>query len=434
MYMKKINKSLISGLLVFLVVFGFLQSVYATAESGDIAEDLKKIQEKIDKIDLESSSGNVSPEGIQTQAVPDSTETNSEEPAFSEDFITEHARGKIVKILDEKVEYIESMGNSKRVTQYIDVLITTGPHKNEHMTVENYIDDTFIYNLKVRIGQKVILYLEKDAAGTIQRGYIGEVVRDYYIYILSAIFIALLVIIGGKKGVKTLLTLGFTILCITHVFLPLTLKGYDATLLSLGICFVVTIVTILIVSGINTKSYAAILGTMGGVACAGILSLIFGKLAALTGMGDSEAQMLAMIPGKIKFNFEGLLFSGIILGALGAVMDVCMSIASSMTEIKEADPSMNHWNLFKSAMNVGKDMMGTMSNTLILAYTGSSMYTMLLFMAYNISIIDILNQDFVASEIVRALAGSIGLILAIPVTAGCFITLLKWKGKKKNDL
>lgn len=421
-YLKKVVYMMVVFIMIGIVMLPLGAKATSESETTDISEEIKQIQDTIDNIDIGTTDSALKEENI-----------DDLEPSFSEDFVTEKSRGKVIKIADEKVEYVESMGNSKQTTQYIEVKITTGKYKGKTITVENYIDDTFIYNLTVRENQSVILYLEVDETGNISRAYIGEVVRDQYVYALGLLFIAIIVAIGGKKGLKTLGTLAFTIVCIVNVFLPLTLKGYDAILLSLGICFVVTIVTILVVSGINIKSYAAILGTMGGVACAGVLAFVVGHLAALTGMGDSEAQMLAMIPQKINFDFEGLLFAGIILGALGAVMDVCMSIASSMTEIKEADPSMGNWKLFKSAMNVGKDMMGTMSNTLILAYTGSSMYTMLLFMAYDISFADIINQDFVASEVVRALAGSIGLILAIPVTAACFVLLTKKRGEKDGN-
>lgn len=350
------------------------------------------------------------------------------------DYEIESTRGTIVEIVDEKVEVFEALGDSKMTTQYIKVLITAGPRKGESVIVENIIDETYLYNIYVSKGQDIIIDIEVDLKGNVQKGYVIEIVRDKYLYYLIGFFVLVLVGIGGKKGFKTLLTLIFTIFCILKIFLPRALAGEDPIFLSIAIATIVTIATIFIVSGFNKKSVAAILGTVGGVLISGCIALVMGHVGHLTGLGNDEAQMLLVIPQATKFNFEGLLFSGIILGALGAVMDVCMSISSSMTEIQEANPELTCTKLFKSAMNVGKDMMGTMSNTLILAYTGSSMYMLLLFLAHKIPIVDILNKDFISSEIVRALAGSIGLILAIPVTALAFIVLTKRDEIKKTAI
>jgi uncharacterized membrane protein len=141
--------------------------------------------------------------------------------------------------------------------------------------------------------------------------------------------------------------------------------------------------------------------------------------------------MLTYIPQAVTFDFKGLLFSGIILGSLGAVMDIGMSIASSIEEIHRVNPSLTRKELFSSGMNVGQDVMGTMTNTLILAYTGSSIPLLLLFMAYETSFVKILNLDIIATEVIRSLTGSIGLVVAIPITALASSFFIK-KGKKED--
>ena len=143
-----------------------------------------------------------------------------------------------------------------------------------------------------------------------------------------------------------------------------------------------------------------------------------------------EAMMLAYIPQEVNFDFRSLLFSGIILGSLGAVMDVGMSISSAIEEIYNANSNITRKDLFTSGMNVGKDIMGTMTNTLILAYTGSSIPILLLFMAYETSMIKILNLDIIATEVIRSLAGSIGLVLTIPLTAFIASVLIKKDNKR----
>lgn len=187
----------------------------------------------------------------------------------------------------------------------------------------------------------------------------------------------------------------------------------------------VTVITIFLVGGINSKGVSAILGTIAGVVIAGIISYIVGTKAHLTGLSAEEATMLIYIPQGIQFDFKNLLFSGIILGSLGAVMDVGMSISSSVEEIYRANSALSIKELFQSGMNVGRDIMGTMINTLILAYTGTSIPMLLLFMAYETSMTKIVNLDIIATEVVRSLSGSIGLIFTIPITALISSILIK---------
>ncbi|MBS4539229.1 YibE/F family protein [Clostridium sp. D2Q-11] len=338
---------------------------------------------------------------------------------FGEDNIEnpKPVRGKVLEIISEEEEETTYAEGQTTTVQVIELKMTSGDHKGEKLIVENYIDSMFAYNIEVEEGDNVLVYLEKDENGEIIKGYISEIVRDKYLIYLVMIFFLLLVIVGGLKGVKSIITLLITAFAVLKVMLPLILKGYNPIYLSIGVSIIVIALTLLIISGFNRKAFAAIIGTSGGVLIAGIITLIIGQLANLTGLGSEEAQMLSLIPQGETFNFKGILFAGIILGALGAVMDVSMSIASSMNEIKIANPSITNKELIKSGMNVGKDIMGTMSNTLILAYSGGSIHLMLLFMAHDFSLVEIINRDMIASEIVRALAGSIGLIFTIPITA-----------------
>jgi len=233
-------------------------------------------------------------------------------------------------------------------------------------------------------GYEVLLYLEEDEGGALASAFIMEIARDKYLVYLVIAFVLVLVIVGGLKGFKTVITLTITGIAVVKILLPLLLKGYSPILLSIGVCALISLITLLIVSGFNKKTWAAIAGTTGGVLVAGIVAWTIGSMANLTGLGNEEAQMLMFVPSEVQFDFRGLLFSGIILGALGAVMDVSMSVASAMSEIQEHNSGIRPTSMIKSGMNVGKDMMGTMSNTLILAYVGGSLHLMLLFLAYDV--------------------------------------------------
>lgn len=232
---------------------------------------------------------------------------------------------------------------------------------------------------------------------------------------LIVFFLGSLLVVGGIKGLKAIFTLAFTIFAVIKILLPMILNGYNPVFVSVGICAVVIVVTLLVVSGVNKKTLSAIIGTLGGVIIAGFLALFTGYMACLTGLGNEESIHLILYSRNI--NFRGLLFAGIIIGALGAVMDVGISVASSMYEVQLRNPKIDEKDLISAGMNVGRDIMGTMSNTLILAYVGSSLNLLLLFLVYDMPLNEIICRDNMAAEVVRALAGSVGLIFTIPLTA-----------------
>ena len=300
--------------------------------------------------------------------------------------------------------------------QDVKVKITSGKYKGEIFEIENALSDNDAYNIIVEKKDKIVVVIEEYPDGYIDV-FVSDYARGDYMLYLTLLFVALILIIGKAKGIKAIISLVLTVVSVIYILLPLILKGVNPVPISILISIGVTIITIFLVGGVNSKSIAAILGTSAGVIIAGLVSYVVGTKIKLTGLSAEEATMLMYIPQGISFNFKNLLFSGIILGALGAVMDVGMSIASSIDEVYKANPDLNQKELFASGMNVGKDVMGTMTNTLILAYTGSSIPMLLLFMAYETSMVKIMNMDVIATEVVRSLSGSIGLVLTIPITA-----------------
>lgn len=316
--------------------------------------------------------------------------------------------------------------------QYVTVRIDSGKYKGEVIEIENVLSDHAYYDIIVEEGQKVSLMIEDYPDGS-YNVYISDYYRIGSIIYLLAGFMILIVVIGGLKGIKSLISLGVTVSALLFVMLPLILKGINPILVSVITAVVVTVVTIFLIAGINHKSISAIAGTSIGVIVAGIISFLVGSQAHLTGLSAEEATMLMYIPQEIEFNFRHLLFAGIIMGALGAAMDVGISIASAIDEIHKANPSQSARRLFRSGMNVGKDVMGTMVNTLILAYAGTSIPMLLLFMAYETELSKVFNLDIIATEIVRSLSGSIGLILTIPLTAMIASYYTKRSGKLKNN-
>ena len=301
--------------------------------------------------------------------------------------------------------------------QHLKIEILTGKHKGEVYTVRNTIELAIPYRLIFRLHDKMVLQVDEDEeTGKITNLKIYERARDTKVYALIVIFAAALIIVGKKNGFKALITLGITVGLIFGIFLPCIIQGFNPILLALAVCSAATVITLFIISGNNKKTYTAIMGTIGGVIIAGLFAYSAGKILMLTGLGNEDAQLLAFIPQHRKIDYQGLLFAGIMIGALGAVMDVAMSISSAMWEIISVSPGISKKQLIQSGMNIGRDIIGSMSNTLILAYVSTSIPVLLLFILFSNGFTEIINLELLASEVLRAVAGSIGLICTIPIT------------------
>ena len=249
-------------------------------------------------------------------------------------------------------------------------------------------------------------------------------------------FAALLILFGGMTGLKALLVLLFAVLLIAKGLIAFILFAPSHILLwTILIGAVITLATQLIVNGRNVKSTGAIIGTIGGILVAGLLAVLAIHFTYLTGVSEEQAGMLKALYLK-DVDFRELLFSGIVLGALGAVMDVAVSIASAQYEMKLLAPKTKFQTLVSSGLNVGRDVMGTMANTLVLAYIGGALPLILLISAQpDISLLHVMNLNMIATEVVRSLIGSIGLLCAIPITAyaTAFLITLRPRRKKRAE-
>lgn len=328
------------------------------------------------------------------------------------DYFVEVVRGLILEL--EEVENPLDR-DFVMLQQFATVEIQAGSLKGQVFEVENELLGNPGYDIEMKKGQQLYFLAEFVGDELIQLN-VSDQIRDRYAYWLIGLFVVLILAVGKVKGFKALLSLTLTIVLILKFFLPQLTRGGNPILLAIAVAAFVTVFTLGLIGGINNKSFAAILGTVGGVLVAGFLALVVGELAQLTGFSSQEAQMLQFADSGIS-NIRGILFAGILIGSLGAVMDVAMSIASACGEMVSLNKTISRSKLMKSGMNVGRDIMGTMSNTLILAYAGSTIPLMLLFYIYETPLVRIINMDLIATEIVRAISGTIGLIIAIPLTA-----------------
>ena len=255
--------------------------------------------------------------------------------------------------------------------------------------------------------------------------------RSIAIYTFAVIFSLVVCLIGGWKGVKAVVSLAFTGISIFGLLFPMVYRGYSPIIVTILICVVATIFTMLMISGWTKKTLSAIIGTTCGVTAAGISALIFGHFAGISGYNVSDIETLNYVAQYTPIQIGGLLFAGIIISALGAVMDVGMSMSSAIQEIYEANPEVSRKKLFMSGIHVGRDMMGTMTNTLILAYVGGAITTLIINYAYNLSYNQLLNSYNMGIEIMQGLAGSLGVVLTVPITAAVAVELIYRKPLQK---
>ena len=333
--------------------------------------------------------------------------------------------------------YDKEVGSVIDRIQDVKLEILDGEHKGKKFDatyILSYDIDNKIMSYELDKGNTVLAQLSLED-GEVKDVIVQDVVRQSYIIWMIIIFFGFILIIGRKQGLKAIIGLVITILAVYFIMITNIFKGHSPVWVSIGTSTLIIIVTFIIIGGLNKKTITAMLGTTGGVVCAGIVSIIFGHLAKLSG-GQEDAIMLSMSAGNIAFNFRELLFAGIVIAALGACMDVGMSIASALDEIKQKNQEITWKELLKSGMNIGGDIMGTMTNTLILAYVGGALTLILLFMASNMNIVDIINKETIAADAISALAASMGVLFTIPITTVCYALLNRDKTiyKKKPDI
>lgn len=333
-------------------------------------------------------------------------------PKIHEEFVV----GKVRNVTTPKMNdlLMHSAGIVSR-KQMVELEVLEGPLKGQNFVIQNELTDNPSLNIDARPGREVVLSVVSES-GRQPEVNIADYHRAPALFVLTVVFLISYIALGGKSGLKSLFGLIAAISLIGFVLLPLSLQGYDPLLTSAVICACAGMATILCVGGFSRKSLAALIGTIGGVIIAGTAAHIVIGAAPLTGLSSEEAQILrGSVLSQPPAFFAGLLAASMLIGALGVIMDVAISVASSVRELSLADSKLDAKELYRRGMNVGRDIMGSMTSTLVLAYAGGAL-PLLLLMAREPSI-KFLNLDLVATEVASALTGSLGLVWTIPITA-----------------
>jgi uncharacterized membrane protein len=329
----------------------------------------------------------------------------------------------VEEILEETLEQDDIVPNLSIGKQKLKVRVITGQYKDEVYETVNLLSRG--HNVLAKEDLHIIVGLRETDDGV--NAWVYNHKRENYIYILIVLFIGLLLIFGGVKGFYSALSLLFTGIMIIFVMIPLIFRGYDPIVTAISITSIITLVSFILIGGFERKTVAAIAGTIIGIASAGCLSYLFGQLANISGVNMEKGEQLVYIATDYQIQVKGLMFASILVASLGAVMDVAMSVASSVQVIHYNKPDIKASDLLKSALRVGRDIMGTMANTLILAFAGGSLSLILLIWGYQMTYKQMINMPFIAIEVIQGLSGSIGVILTVPFTAIVSVWLFRNK-------
>ena len=335
----------------------------------------------------------------------------------------EYEKASVTSVINDNFVLDPDSDNTYRGEQILTAKVITGQYKDEELMVYNYIGP--LYGVPVTENDRIVIAISTHADGE-HNAVVFEYNRIPALAVVIIIFCIAAVLVGGRTGLKSLIGLIFTIICLFMILIPMLLKGAPTIPSTFLMCGYISLVSFTILGGVHRKTISAFLGTFAGTAFAMIFGLIAQSAARVNGLRISDVEpLLQLRQTGTPIGLKGLLVAGIIISALGAVMDVSMSISSALEEVYQANPELSSRQLFRSGMNIGRDMAGTMTNTLILAFLGSSFTLTIYLYSLGLSFYQLFSSAYAAIEIISGISSSIGMILTIPLTAIISSALIK---------
>ncbi len=331
----------------------------------------------------------------------------------------------VTEVLRDNVQQDGSRVGEQRVR----VRLSSGSHKGEE--IETSSPSGYLFGAPCAKGMKVII-MQSVAGDTLVTSVYAQD-RGSVILIFALLYLLVLCWIGGKQGLRGALGLIYTVAAIFFLFIPLVYLGYSPFWMAVLVCLLTTFVSMTLIGGFSRKTLAATLGTSAGVIIAGLVAMAFSLFSGISGWNVSNIEHLMTLWYTENIRVGDLLFAGLLISALGAVMDVAMSISSTMQEILQQRPDLGRKELIKAGFRVGRDMMGTDSNTLILAFAGGSVSVLLLNYAYQLPLLQIINSNNIGIAVIQGLAGSFGVALSVPSTVLLAALIYLPPGQKSRE-
>lgn len=324
--------------------------------------------------------------------------------------VEERLNAKVLRVVEERqVKLFDREQNFQK----LELEFESGSRKNEKVIIDNGTAPAF-NSQKYNPGDKVVIAHTKNPDGG-DVFYIIDYNRTDALFWLFVVFSGLTLLISGRKGIFSLLSMAFTFLIIFTVIVPQIASGKNPVLIAILASLLIVPVTFYLSHGFNRKTSIAVTATTISLLITGLLSTLFVNLTKLTGYASEEAGFLQSVKGG-TFDIKGLLLAGIIIGTLGILDDVTITQASVVEQLKKASKDFNFLHLYQKAMAVGRDHIASVVNTLVIVYTGAALPLLVLFINNPAPFTEVINYEIISEEIVRTLVSSIGLILSIPIT------------------
>ena len=334
-----------------------------------------------------------------------------------------YEQGIVVEISDSELHYDEEL-KIYLGTQNLKVKMTEGNEKGTVIEVTNYLTKT--HNVLAK--QNMSLIINVDRPEQVEPYYtVYNYDRRFALIACVAVLFAAIFCIGGGKGVRAVCGLMYSLFVIVGFLLPAVFSGWSPIWTGILTAVLSTAVTLLLLNGQSKKTLAAILATTIGMIFALVFFKIMSALVHIDGFSSAEAEGLILINEETGLQIKDVLFAGVLISSLGAIMDVGMSIVSALCEVYLHNPTLNKREIFHSGIEIGKDMIGTMTNTLILAFAGSAFITLLVFISYQVQFDQLINSNYLCIEIAQGICGTFGIVLTIPAASAIMAGLLTRK-------
>jgi len=339
------------------------------------------------------------------------------------------AEAQVLKVLDQKETFREN--GSKLIQQNLELGILTGPLKGQTETYTGISGIDVVSSNVYQANDRVLVSYNRDETGKYVF-YVTDYVRTTSILWLTLFFIAVVLVIGGRTGIMALFSLAISFFVIIKVLVPLVFAGYDPLMVGILVSFLILFALIYLTEGWNKKSHISVLSIALSLIVTACLALLFGYLSRLSGSSNEEVVFL-IDAIKVPINFHNLLLAAIIIGTLGVLDDVVVGQVESVEQIRSANSNLNNGQVFKMSMNIGRAHLGAIINTLFLAYVSAALPLILLFSIHQepfLTVSQVINNEDIATEIVRTLVGVISLCLSAPIATFLAVKYLKIKTPK----
>ena len=327
-----------------------------------------------------------------------------------------NSEGVKAKVVEVNNKGVYSTGMIQQGDQRCTIEILEGEHKGQQVEGMNLLTGKLEFDKMFKPGDEAWVLLELDSSNEVIFANMVDYYRiDQQIFLIG-LFVILIIAFSGFTGVRTLLSFSFALLSIVKILIPCLLKGIPPLLVALMVGNLLTVITLLLVAGCNKKAYTAIISSMICSLMTCLLAVVFGDLFKMHGavMDWSESLLYA---GYQHLDLTAIFQAGIYLACSGAILDLSIDISAALDEVIKNNPSVSRANLIKSGLSIGKSVVGSQTTTLLLAYMGSYITILMVYMAQGTPLMSILNSQKVSSEILHTFVGCIGLVLVSPLTA-----------------